>query len=399
MTDFGAAMRRAANLTRSYNLLEATRVIQDALAGRRPATPEHESDKPLLLASPERADDPAQAHHDDAPHTGGNDRIRLAHPTATAPLARARKPLGEVVRILREGRRLTSPRLFDRREQRPHIDVPEGARYVTRAFSSADGSRSYMLYSPARDRKRLRGLVVMLHGCTQDPDDFAIGTAMNELAEIHGLLIAYPHQTRAHNPSACWNWFRPGDQLRGQGEPAIVAGLARELASEFGLGREQTFVAGLSAGGAMAMVLAETYPDVFAAVGVHSGLDYRSAIDVASAFTAMRGAAAPRVVGSRPAESTVRTIVFHGASDPTVHPSNADRIAARLHATDAQSDMSTQRGAGYTRVTLGPEHAPTFEKWSVDGLAHAWSGGNPAGSFTDARGPSASAEMVRFFLG
>jgi poly(hydroxyalkanoate) depolymerase family esterase len=238
----------------------------------------------------------------------------------------------------------------------------------------------------------------MLHGCSQTPDDFAAGTAMNDLAEVHGLLVAYPHQTRANNPSSCWNWFRPEDQTRGQGEPAILAGLARELASEFNLGREQTFVAGLSAGGAMAMVMAETYPDLFGAVGIHSGLDYQSASDVASAFAAMRGSHAPPVASTQP-DVTVRMIVFHGAADLTVHPSNADRISARLRLSAAPNTISnTQRCDGHTRVTLGPENAPLFETWSVDNLGHAWSGGNSAGSFTDERGPDASAEMVRFFL-
>ncbi len=146
----------------------------------------------------------------------------------------------------------------------------------------------------------------------------------------------------------------------------------------------------------MAMVMAETYPDVFGAVGVHSGLDYQSASDVASAFAAMRGTAAPQGALNR-ARSTVRTIVFHGALDQTVHPSNADRISDRLQAR--YDNPVIQRGPGYTRTTFGPAKAPLLEQWSVDGLGHAWSGGNSAGSFTDARGPNASAEMVRFFVG
>jgi poly(hydroxyalkanoate) depolymerase family esterase len=237
----------------------------------------------------------------------------------------------------------------------------------------------------------------MLHGCSQNPDDFAVGTAMNHLAETHGLLIAYPHQTRAHNPSSCWNWFRREHQMRGQGEPAILAFIARELASEFKLGRGQTFAAGLSAGGAMAMVMAETYPDVFAAVGVHSGLDYQSASDVASAFAAMRGSPASPVASTQSDGLTVRTIVFHGASDPTVHPANADRIFARLSAAQ-RKPLKTQQSDEYSRTIFGPDKAPLFEKWSIDNIGHAWSGGNPAGSFTAQRGPDASAEMVKFFL-
>jgi poly(hydroxyalkanoate) depolymerase family esterase len=399
MTDFNAAMRKAASLTRSYNLLEATRVIQDALAGREPGARGTQATQtlPLLLAKPEanaaedRGNDAEQAPKTDAARLGVLSRMPAGK--AATPSQRPRKPLGEMVRLLREGQLPAARGLLDRAKQLPEIEVPPGAQYVTRSFSCADGTRSYKLYIPAAQP---RGLVVMLHGCHQSPDDFAIGTAMNDVAESNGLLVAYPHQTKLNNPSSCWNWFRPDDQMRGQGEPAALAGIAREVASEFGLRRDRTFVAGLSAGGAMAMVMAETYPDVFGAVGVHSGLDYQSASDVASAFAAMRGTAAPQGALNR-ARSTVRTIVFHGALDQTVHPSNADRISDRLQAR--YDNPVIQRGPGYTRTTFGPAKAPLLEQWSVDGLGHAWSGGNSAGSFTDARGPNASAEMVRFFVG
>jgi poly(hydroxyalkanoate) depolymerase family esterase len=238
----------------------------------------------------------------------------------------------------------------------------------------------------------------MLHGCNQNPDDFAIGTAMNDVAEANGLLVAYPHQAKTHNPSSCWNWFRPADQMRGRGEPAVLANIVKELASEFHLHREQTFIAGLSAGGAMAIVMAETYPDLVGAVGVHSGLDFKSAGDVASAFAAMKGAPAPQIAASHHAKPAVRAIVFHGASDRTVHPSNAKQIFERIRGQQRGS-LNTEQAAGYTRTTFGPPEMPLLEIWSVQALGHAWSGGNPAGSFTDARGPSASAEMVRFFVG
>ena len=397
MTDFSAAMRKAAGLTRSYNLLEATRVIQDALRGRAPGARDAQATKrpPLLLAKPETtAADDRENDAGQAPKSAAARLLsRMPARKAAAPSPRPRKPLGETVRLLREGFPVARG-LLDRAKPLPEIKVPPGAQYVTRSFSCADGMRSYKLYIPTA---RPRGLVVMLHGCQQSPDDFAIGTAMNEVAESNDLLVAYPHQAQLNNPSSCWNWFRPADQMRGQGEPAILAGIAQEVASEFGLRRDRTFAAGLSAGGAMAMVMAETYPDVFAAVGVHSGLDYKSASDVVSAFAAMRGTAAPQSVASQRARSTVRTIVFHGALDQTVHPSNAERISDRLHARHAKP--VTKRGPGYTRTTFGPAKTPIVETWSVDGLGHAWSGGNAAGSFTDARGPNASAEMVRFFVG
>ena len=166
----------------------------------------------------------------------------------------------------------------------------------------------------------------MLHGCTQNPEDFALGTQMNDLADEFGLIVAYPHQPRRANPSGCWNWFDRRHQNRGSGEPAKLAGLAQALAKEFGVGKERIFAAGLSAGGAMAEVLAATYPDVFAAVGVHSGLPYRSAVDVPSAFAAMKGTAA--VDSSSPAanDRRCRKIIFHGGADLTVNPVNGERI-------------------------------------------------------------------------
>jgi poly(hydroxyalkanoate) depolymerase family esterase len=393
MNDFGAAMRRAASLTRSYDLVEATRVIQHALAGRQSAAPGNRNCN-VGMAKP--IANPPQDNENTALKPAiaqRNSPVPIPENNAGIPGLRSRKPLGETVRVLREGRASISPRLFHRARPLPEIKVPAGAQYLIRSSSSAAGTRTYKLYIPTT---RPRGLVVMLHGCNQNPDDFAIGTAMNDVAEANGLLVAYPHQAKTHNPSSCWNWFRPADQMRGRGEPAVLANIVEELASEFHLRREQTFVAGLSAGGAMAMVMAETYPDLFGAVGIHSGLDYKSASDVASAFAAMRGLSASQHDTSLSAKHTVRTIVFHGSSDRTVHPSNAQHIFDRLGLSGAES---TQRGPGYTRTTFGSERTPLFERWSVDGLGHAWSGGNPAGSYTDARGPSASAEMVRFFVG
>ena len=250
--------------------------------------------------------------------------------------------------------------------------------------------------------------MVMLHGCKQNPDDFAAGTGMNAIAEAYGLLVAYPGQTGADNASSCWNWFRPSDQRRDSGEPSIIAGITREIMSTFGIERRQVYVAGLSAGGAMAAVMGETYPDIFAAVGIHSGLACGSANDVMSAFAAMRGdAGLPAREHSRTAASTsglIRTIVFHGTADGTVHPSNAERIVAA--ATSNRADLTVRKdlerragGRTYTRTVLvDPAGLPVVEHWLVKSAGHTWSGGQAAGSYTDPKGPDASSEMVRFFL-
>jgi poly(hydroxyalkanoate) depolymerase family esterase len=250
------------------------------------------------------------------------------------------------------------------------------------------------------------GLIVMLHGCSQDPCDFATGTDMNRIAQKHGLAVAYPAQTADHNGSSCWNWFTPANQSRGAGEPALLAGLARGLMREFGLGRDAVFVAGLSAGGAMAVILADTYPDVFSAAGVHSGLARGAASDVMSALSAMRSGGAPSAAKARRppaagARGPARRIVFHGDADRAVHPSNAPQIvrAAVGLRTPARVTPAEAAGRIYLRTEFAlPDGTVDVELWQVKGAGHAWSGGKTGGSFTDPRGPDASAEMVRFFL-
>ena len=244
----------------------------------------------------------------------------------------------------------------------------------------------------------------MLHGCNQTPDDFAAGTHMNALADKHGLAIAYPAQTGGHNAASCWNWFNPGNQMRGAGEPAILAALTRKLMKEFGLGRDAAFVAGLSAGGAMAAILADVYPDVFSAAGIHSGLARGAAGDVVSAMSAMRsGGTSDRNTGAIAAPShAVRRIIFHGDTDSTVHGSNASMIVAAAmggNAAPAKVIKRSVRGRGYTRSHFtGSDGAVLLELWMLEGAGHAWSGGRVTGSYTDSKGPDASAQMIRFFL-
>lgn len=284
----------------------------------------------------------------------------------------------------------------------PEILVPEGAEFRQESFTCAAGTRSFRTYVPASAANGTAGVVVMLHGCTQTPEDFAAGTGMNALAEQHRLVIVYPAQSRGDNAQSCWNWFSRGDQRRGRGEPAILAGMTSRVCVEHGVGRQHTFVAGLSAGAAMAVILGETYDDVFAAVGAHSGLPMGAAKDVPSAFAAMAGnaldAQSPPNTGG-----TVRTIVFHGSADNVVHPSNGEGIARRALAGASQSIETTEKGKaavrGFTRtVSSDLQGTALVEHWMIDGQGHAWSGGKPAGSYTDPHGPDASAEMIRFFF-
>lgn len=275
---------------------------------------------------------------------------------------------------------------------------PKGASFDAGTFACSAGSRDHRVYVPNLQANRAQGMILMLHGCTQNPGDFAHGTDMNRLAEDHGLIVVYPEQSRGANMQSCWNWFGPQDQGRDGGEPAILAGLVRQLRDAHDVPHDKVFVAGLSAGAAMAVILGRTHPDVFAGVGAHSGLPYKSAHDVPSAFAAMSGGPLGR------AERTtvpVPTIVFHGTADSTVSATNGQRIADEAHLSGtALIEDGKSNGRSYTRTTvLSPCGRSVMEHWQVKGQGHAWSGGKPAGSYTDPTGPDASAEMVRFFLG
>jgi len=282
--------------------------------------------------------------------------------------------------------------------------IPEGAQFLAATFSNAAGSRPYKLYVPSGYRGQPVPLVVMLHGCTQSPDDFAAGTRMNEAAEEHTCLVAYPGQTSAANASKCWNWFCGADQRRGRGEPSLIAGITSEVMRQYSIDPRRVYVAGLSAGAAAAAIMGAAYPDLYAAIGVHSGLACGAAGDLPSAFVAMRqgnGARAHQNAGA--ARPGVPTIVFHGDRDTTVHPCNADAVMAQsAPATPLQTRVLEGRvpgGHAYSRTLHVDANGKTvLEQWVIHGAGHAWAGGSPAGSYTDPRGPDATREMLRFFL-
>jgi poly(hydroxyalkanoate) depolymerase family esterase len=281
--------------------------------------------------------------------------------------------------------------------------LPEGARFIEGTYSNAAGSRAYRLFIPTGYQGQPLPLVVMLHGCTQSPDDFAAGTRMNFIAEEQTCFMVYPAQHSGANQAKCWNWFRTADQQRGRGEPSLIAGITRQIMCDYSVDPKRVYVAGLSAGAAAAAIMGATYNDLYAAIGVHSGLACGAASDLPSAFVAMRegGGSDDRVIlGDGP---PVPTIVFHGDRDITVHPNNGDQILEQfMRTTSTQKKVHRGRvpgGHAYTRtIYTNASGCGIFEHWNIHGAGHAWSGGSPAGSYTDPRGPDATREMLRFFL-
>lgn len=339
---------------------------------------------------------------DTGPYRDVTDTIRQS--LASAGLAeRAAAPEG----------RQSDPRADDTSTIERFVQPAEAPRYarasttdatVERSFTNAAGTRSYALFVPASYAGSAAPvpLVVMLHGCTQSAADFAAGTGMNELAERHGFIVAYPMQSPRANAQRCWNWFRAADQVKDRGEPSIIAGITMQVASAYRIDRKRIFVAGLSAGGAMAVVLGATYPDVYAAVGVHSGLPYGAAHDMPSALRSMQSGERSGGRHASHHSSSVATIVFHGDRDATVNGRNGQAIVANAltNARDAveRHEGRAPGGRRFTRsvYAAGAQQAPV-EHWVLHGAGHAWSGGRSAGSYTDPTGPDASAEMVRFF--
>jgi poly(hydroxyalkanoate) depolymerase family esterase len=380
-------VREATRLTRAGQLVEATALLQRMLRGESVSKP---SGSTADVAAP-RLEPPTI----DVKANVVEEKERQTTQATSVERRKRRAPLDGMREFsglgLRGSRKRAPPSTTD--------IAPEGTRFVAGTFRNAAGSRSYKLFIPSRSRGRTLPLVVMLHGCTQSPDDFAAGTRMNFLAEELNCFVVYPEQSSGANQSKCWNWFRPGDQQRGGGEPSLIAGITRQIMRDHAVDPKRIYVAGLSAGGAAAAIMGETYADLYAAVGIHSGLACGAASDLPSAFAAMRQGGGSVAV----ARSPVPTIVFHGDRDTTVHPNNGDRIVERsLNAASQKSRVIHGRvpqGHAYTRTILTDAGGrAVFEHWNIHGAGHAWSGGNPAGSYTDPRGPDATREVLRFFL-
>lgn len=280
--------------------------------------------------------------------------------------------------------------------------------FITGTHTHVGLTRNYKLYVPPQHAGRALPLVVMLHGCTQDPDDFAAGTDMNARARAQGFFVLYPAQSQDGNAQRCWNWFGRAHQQRGSGEPALLADMTQAVMTQYGIDANRVYVAGLSAGGAMADIVAAAYPEIFAAVGVHSGLPRGAATNVAGAFAAMKNgelsAHAKADLTAHVGDTVVPSIVFHGDADQTVHAKNGEQVIAALLRSFESIEPTVTRGTasggrGYMRSTYRRGDGTTVaEHWLVKGAGHAWSGGSAKGSYTDSLGPDATGEMLRFFF-
>ena len=353
---FQQLMNRATRLTRSGNLSAATSAIQTALRGGTSTDSSRQEVSDIIDVEAREIPDskaytPSQSHYEDAG---------------------ARMPQAST----------------------------HGDSFTAGSFCSSSGQRNYKLYVPPHAGDRPLPLVVMLHGCTQDADDFAAGTAMNDAARVQGFYVLYPIQSRKANQHKCWNWFKHNHQQKGRGEPSILAGMTKSIVESHAIDPQRVYVAGMSAGGAMAAILASVYPELYAAAGVHSGLAPGVASDLPSALSAMKGV---DVQGRVSQGSGVPTIVFHGDRDSTVHPANAHGVVmastgAGVHVETSRISGSPNRRSSTRHMYRNSAGEIIAERWEVHGAGHAWSGGTPNGSYMDQTGPDATGEMLRFFL-
>jgi poly(hydroxyalkanoate) depolymerase family esterase len=380
----------ATRLTRAGRLVEATALLQRMLRNDSARAPSSSAAR----ATPARLEPPTidvtanVVEERESPPT----RASLAVPRPKSPVRL--DSMKDLSRL-----RLRGP---IRRAPPSASDIaPKGTGFIEGTFRNAAGSRTYKLFIPSRYQGQPIPLIVMLHGCTQSPDDFAAGTRMNFLADELNCFVVYPEQPSGANQAKCWNWFRTSDQERGRGEPSLIAGITRQIMRDYSIDPKRVYVGGLSAGGAAAAIMGTTHADLYAAVGVHSGLACGSASDLPSAFVAMRqGGGFDAITAGDP---PVPTIVFHGDRDTTVHPNNGDRILQQAaNATSPTTKVlrgEVPHGHAYTRTILTDAGGRAIsEHWSIHGAGHAWSGGSRAGSYTDPQGPDATREMFRFFL-
>src|SRR5271170_731612 len=379
-------MLRAMRLTSANRLIEATALIQRMLRGETASEIDHLGDGPPTI------DGYAETIGETKPFPFNTATSARPHnfQTLRDPTYRFKCPSWRGLKGWTGPAPLSTPDI-----------VPEGGKFIEAIFTNPAGSRSYKLYIPSGYQGQAVPLVVMLHGGTQTPDDFAAGTRMNAIAEEETCLVVYPAQPSHANPAKCWNWFRPSDQRRDRGEPSLIAGITRQVMHDYSVDPRRVYVGGLSAGAAAAAVMGATYPDLYAAIGVHSGLACGVADDLISAFAAMRqgGSQNSSIPDNRP---PVPTIVFHGDRDTIVHPRNADHLMTRsMRATKWQKNVRCGRvpgGHAYTcTIHTDGNGQVMLEQWCIHGAGHAWSGGSPSGSYTDPRGPDAAREMLRFF--
>ena len=402
-TILGGAMRKAAALTSRQNLAEATKVIQLALSGavrggraeaaRADAPKELKPELPKTTAlrggfAPSSAPtQPKPAAPPAAFLEVVQDAVQEVVQEVAKQGARKAPPMGEVLHLLQKGFvPVRAPGFGPHVRPAPEVPTPPGAQFLLNAYANGAGARDYMLYVPsdAKRRAEARGLplIVMLHGCTQNPEDFALGTGMNQLAEKHGCLVAYPKQPTSSNNMACWNWFSPKDQARDLGEAGIIAGIVREIMAEHAVDPDRVFVAGLSAGGGHGGDFWRRPTLIFS-----PRLEFTQGCPTERRMMSDRRspqcARAPAARRSLAVDEALRTIVFHGEADRTVHPVNGELIVAAARAAlPAATEQTIQgRSAGgvaYKRTVIaGKRGAPHVEHWSLEGVGHAWSGGIP----------------------
>ena len=402
-------MVEATRLTRAGRLTEATAFLQRMLRAEPPRDMTiGAGDIVPTELEPPGIDVTAKSEDTDRPSS----HVGISRPFAVSAATTAQPHMfRKLTALLRVGRLGSALGLHGLVQPAPVCTpdiLPEGGKFIEATYSNPAGTRAYKLYIPSGYHGQALPLVVMLHGGTQSPDDFAAGTRMNLIAEERTCLVVYPAQPSEANAAKCWNWFRPSDQRRGQGEPSLIAGITRQVMRDYSVDPQRVYIGGLSAGAAAAAVMGATYPDVYAAIGVHSGLACGAASDLPSAFTAMRQGDLPISYGSGDVltvlghEAIVPTIVFHGDRDNTVHPRNGDHVIAQKRTTKLQRNVHRGRvpgGHAYTRtIHTDARGRAILEHWEIHGAGHAWSGGSPAGSYTDPRGPDAAREMLRFFL-